>query len=328
MAGAKETAMSGPERRHPVIAVDRELAQRLLSALDDRLRVTDCAWLSGGYCNSNYRLELDGPPARAVLRICTQDAARYRAQVDIQAHIRGGVPVPHVLYASDATEHMAWPHYVMSWVDGERLDMLLPTLDENELHQAGQSVGHVLAMMGHHTFERSGLLGPGMTVVHPHGSVADGVLNYVRKTLMEGRAATRVDPTLRQRVWDMLTAHAHELDALDQTPRLVHEDFNGKNILMRNRTEVAAVLDWDFAIAGSPIADFGNLFREPMPSRFEDGVLDGYARGGMHLPADWRRAARLIEVTGICECLNLEIERPRLFQRVIAMLHATLDFIS
>ncbi len=43
---------------------------------------------------------------------------------------------------------------------------------------------------------------------------------------------------------------------------LVHSDFNAKNLLVDLETsQVCGVLDWEFAHAGSPYADLGNLTR-------------------------------------------------------------------
>ena len=44
----------------------------------------------------------------------------------------------------------------------------------------------------------------------------------------------------------------------------MHADYNGKNLLMQSTHEgwqVAAVLDWEFAFAGSPLFDTGNFLR-------------------------------------------------------------------
>ena len=43
---------------------------------------------------------------------------------------------------------------------------------------------------------------------------------------------------------------------------LVHSDFNAKNILVETATgEVTGLVDWEFAHAGGPFTDLGNLLR-------------------------------------------------------------------
>jgi aminoglycoside phosphotransferase (APT) family kinase protein len=58
---------------------------------------------------------------------------------------------------------------------------------------------------------------------------------------------------------------------------LVHSDLNPKNLLVDPETlEVTGVLDWEFAHAGGPTTDLGNLLRLDRDPAFVDAVLDVY----------------------------------------------------
>jgi fructokinase len=61
--------------------------------------------------------------------------------------------------------------------------------------------------------------------------------------------------------------------------------------------QVTSVLDWEFAFAGSPLADVGNLLRfaDDSPPRFEAGVIDGLGGSGTELPPSWRAIAMLLD---------------------------------
>jgi Ser/Thr protein kinase RdoA (MazF antagonist) len=64
---------------------------------------------------------------------------------------------------------------------------------------------------------------------------------------------------------------------------LVHSDFNAKNLLVDpDGLEVTGVLDWEFAHAGHPFTDLGNLLRFERDEVFTDAVLAAYTarRGG------------------------------------------------
>ena len=81
-------------------------------------------------------------------------------------------------------------------------------------------------------------------------------------------------------------------DLLDTQRRtcLVHSDLNPKNVLVDPDTlEVTGVLDWEFAHAGHPWTDLGNLLRFERDPSYVGGRprgLDDPARGS------GRRAAR------------------------------------
>lgn len=60
------------------------------------------------------------------------------------------------------------------------------------------------------------------------------------------------------------TDEAPLLRSVDHVARLVHGDFNPKNLLV-SRTpggwQVAAALDWEFRFSGCPYGDAANLLR-------------------------------------------------------------------
>ncbi|WP_129787604.1 phosphotransferase family protein [Promicromonospora panici] len=63
-------------------------------------------------------------------------------------------------------------------------------------------------------------------------------------------------------------------------PSLVHSDLNPKNVLVDPMTlQVTGVLDWEFAHAGHPATDLGNLLRFDREPAYVEGVLDGYFAG-------------------------------------------------
>jgi aminoglycoside phosphotransferase (APT) family kinase protein len=66
------------------------------------------------------------------------------------------------------------------------------------------------------------------------------------------------------------------------------------------------VLDWEFAVSGSPLGDLGNFLRYERAARplAEPHFSAGYAHAGGVLPGDWRRLARVLDVAAICERLT------------------------
>ena len=66
------------------------------------------------------------------------------------------------------------------------------------------------------------------------------------------------------------------LDAVARTC-LVHGDLNPKNLLVHPETSaVTGLLDWEFAHAGMPVTDLGNLLRFDREPAFVEAVLATY----------------------------------------------------
>jgi hypothetical protein len=69
---------------------------------------------------------------------------------------------------------------------------------------------------------------------------------------------------------------------------------------------VVAVLDWEFAVSRTPLADFANLVRyeRAAPPLIEPHFCEDYTSAGGVLPPDWQRLARVVDLTALCESLT------------------------
>lgn len=88
---------------------------------------------------------------------------------------------------------------------------------------------------------------------------------------------------------------------------------------------VAAVLDWEFALAGSPLFDAAILLRhaEHFPPGFEAAFARGFRESGGLLPDNWRDITRLLDLMNLCGFLNASGQRERLFEQVRELVRRT-----
>ena len=123
-------------------------------------------------------------------------------------------------------------------------------------------------------------------------------------------------------------------DRLDEVGRvsLVHGDLNPKNVLVDADTlEITGVLDWEFAHAGSPYADLGNLLRFDREQAYADAVLRAWTqlRGGDPGAALERaRSADLVALVDLAARKEANPVAARAHERLLAIarsrdLHAT-----
>jgi aminoglycoside phosphotransferase (APT) family kinase protein len=237
--------------------------------------------LAGGHSGETFLADAAGE--RTVVRIYGERSA-WRGpeapQVDaaVLALVRGLVPVPEVLEVRRADAASGSPGLlVTTFLPGTRLDLLLPELDAGDRAEVGRACGAVVARLAQMPMPRPGLFVDGDLRVEP--LPAADLAEFVASR-RDGTALARwPEPDL-----DALLAVADRAQRLlDRDPRtkprtcLVHSDLNPKNLLIDPETlEVRGVLDWEFAHAGGPTTDLGNLLRLDRDPAFADAVLDVY----------------------------------------------------
>lgn len=284
---------------------------------------------AGGLANTNIRVMLSGQPAPLLVRLYQRDGAQVGKDVALNRLMQGRVPVPRFHVFAETNPVNGHPYVVMDWVDGTRLETVGPRLDGAALDHLARAVGAALVPIHGVVFERMGMLDAELNVVEPFTPGHAGFVEFLRACLIDGPGAARLGAALTRRLMDFADEAGTALDAWDGPPCLAHGDFGGSNILVREAAEgwtVAAVLDWEFAVAATPFLDFGNLLRPPVGSLpgFAAAVANGYTQAGGRLPAEWRRLSRLTDLLAWAEFLSRTQAGPALIDDARAVIAATI----
>ncbi len=237
--------------------------------------------LPGGHSGRTFRADAGGEPV--VVRIYPPGEWRGAAAPEVDRSVlglvRGLVPVPDVLEVRRPVAEENVPGLlVTSFLAGERGDLAVDRLvaagDSEGLARLGRSLGGVAAALA------------GMPQLRP-GPFVDAELRLGRfpaDDLLEW-AASRLHGWSDTRLDALSDVCGPAQDLLDEVGRasLVHGDLNPKNVLVApENLEVTAVLDWEYAHAGHPWTDLGNLLRFERHPAYVAAVLDAWVavRGG------------------------------------------------
>jgi aminoglycoside phosphotransferase (APT) family kinase protein len=282
---------------------------------------TDTAYglapLPGGHSGETFLAEAAGE--RTVVRVYGGRGARRgpsAPEVDaaVLRLVRGLLPVPEVLEVRRPDPDADAPGLlVTTFLPGERLEEVLPRLDDHELQVVGEHLGHALARLAHVPMLRNGTFADSDLRVEPFPAAEDLVTwvdAHATGTALEDWAPADLD-ALR----DVADEAQRLLDRLDRVV-LVHSDFNAKNLLVDPETlELTGVLDWEFAHAGSPLADLGNLLRFDRAPALVDAVTRTYLReagglDGLTDVAEVLELARAADLVALVELASRKGENP------------------
>ncbi|MGH8876689.1 MAG: phosphotransferase family protein [Stackebrandtia sp.] len=183
------------------------------------------------------------------------------------------VPVPRILGVSDNPEVCDAPLVLMEYVEGQVLDRMSAArpLSPQRRNDIAGSLVNTLA-----TVHAVDLEAVGLSDLASHRPYAARQLK--RWSSQWEKSKTRESPGL-----DDLTERLWAAAPPQTELTLVHGDFHLNNLITDPDTgQVSAVLDWELATLGDPLADMGSLLaywaepgEEPVPG-FGVTTLDGF----------------------------------------------------
>lgn len=232
--------------------------------------------MPGGWSGETFLAEAGGE--RQVVRIYARPrpagVPAHEIDAAVLSLVRGLVPVAEVLEARRADPASGMPALlVTSVLPGERGDLVLPTLDEPGRRRLGAAVGELVATLGGMPMLRHGSFVDGSLALGDLGG-PDGLPEWVaahedrlEHWTADERAGLRAVATDAQALLDTVTRRC-----------LVHSDLNPKNLLVDPVTlSITGVVDWEYAHAGHPFTDLGNVLRFDRDPAYVEAVLGAYA---------------------------------------------------
>jgi aminoglycoside phosphotransferase (APT) family kinase protein len=255
--------------------------------------------IAGGRSNLTYRLDfgssarlvLRRPPLGHVLPTAHDMAREYRVLTALHGT---AIPVPAPVAFCPDPEVIGAPFYLMEYVDG----LVLRTREdgdqvtEDQARQLSERLAGMLAAIHGVDIAAVGLTDFG----RPAGYLARQLARWQRQWEL---SATREMPGysgLVERLTAGLPDSAHAA--------LVHGDFRIDNMLvvLGDRPEIAAVVDWEMCTLGDPLADLGLTLMYWADPADEEWRSIGVGAGVTARPGFFSRAqlaSRYAELTGL-----------------------------
>lgn len=267
--------------------------------------------LAGGYSGETFLVGGDGD--EQVLRIYGRSPHRCQVDAALLRLLEGIIPVPRILECRPADGDNPGV-LVTERLPGVRLDLVLAEGSPNRLSAIGHDLGKILAALSGIPQVRFGMFVDADLSISSL-EVPDSLVAWADHCRDSGHLAGWRDEDYRALVRLLAGADerlAGEPVSGDRPPGpgltrvvLAHSDFNPKNLLVDpDSGRITGVLDWEFAHAGSPYTDLGNLTRFERHPALVDSVLSTLVDRAPALasnPADLARCAdlwALVELAG------------------------------
>ncbi|WP_254878858.1 phosphotransferase family protein [Streptomyces sp. NA04227] len=219
------------------------------------------AWqrIGDGHSNITYLIERGGELAvlrrgpRPPLPKSTHDMVR-EARIQKILH-RHGVPVPEILAVCEDDSVLGVPFYVMAHLDGTVITETIPAHLSSLEHRRATSAAVVDALLALHRIDVTE--GELASLGSPDG--------YLRRQVDRFRGLWEVNASRElpavERIADWLGRNL----PTSQAASVVHGDYRMGNLMFaprstdRSPAAIVAILDWEMATLGDPLADLGYL---------------------------------------------------------------------
>jgi len=252
--------------------------------------------LPGGMRNLNLLIRFGPSHPAVVLRLYRRDPSACRKEASILRSTAATLPVPELIFADETGDEDIGPWLVYRYAEGMTFQELKKHGCADDMAQASFAIGETLASL--QSIGTPALLASEVLSQRP-------AFDFFDCPVLEQRIGVRD----ARRTLDCLTAWS--LQATDELDRqaLVHGDFNNRNTLVNRiggRWRVTGVLDWELAIAGSPLWDAARFicYEDPLHSRREPHFSNGFRHAGGQLPDDWTEVARILNALSAAQSLN------------------------
>ena len=319
------------DRRVELVHLEVPTITEMLEPVLAGRKVKTATPITWGRANTNYQIELeDGEKAETIwLRLYTRDQSACLKEYNLYTALHDTVPMAEVLHIETDAAKFGFPYSVLEWVDGVHLDKVITQPDNVAAAQLGQELGATLAAIGAYRFKQPGLIDENLNIVVPFSDTTYSWLTFIERCLFEGHTGTHLGADWSQQLWEYVNENVALLANLPDETSLLHADFKGSNILVKEGEkgwQVAAVLDWEFAYAGSPLADMGPLLRYDAQynSAFEPNFAKGFQEHSGQLPDDWKRIVRLLDLLNLCDFLNRPEVSPAMQNEISQLIFDTI----
>jgi len=312
----------------------QEFVRECISTAFPNSRIARAEILSGGLINTNIKVEFSSQQSPVVLRLYRGDAAVCLKETAILRLVGSTLPAPEVIQVEANGIGDSGPFCILEFVKGQTFQELKRTKDLEAIHQAAASVGATLARIGIYQFSKTGRLQidikKHLVVGDAYVEGSDPIPRLLDTFLQSENLQRRVDVSSRQRLHDFVWSWATPLTSLGNERHLVHGDFGNRNILVdcvNGRWQVVAVLDWEFAFSGPQLLDVGHFLRyerQDAPLR-EPHFSHAFLEYGGVLPDDWRRISRVVDLTGLVECLTHDYIPDDVACEILQLVESTLE---
>lgn len=305
------------ERTFPFLEIDKNIASKLFKGILDVENIVEIIPINEGCRTTNYIIKTNMHLQKYILKIYFSTEQNYKKEIRLLTRLRedGVIPVPKIHRISKHTIIKDKEYAIYEYMEGKTVGQAISEgYTPNE--EFVRDVAKYLAMIHSYKFNRLGFLGENLNVQEELPPLVSWY-----EMFMGENAQRRLGKEIVDKIKQIIRENEKILLKLDKDIRLVHGDFQGTNILVKDN-KLSGILDWEFAMAGHPIADIGQFFRyeEYYDKNLIQVFENEYNKNSDYkLTENWYRTSKLRDLTNLIQLINSDMDMPNKYANIKAI---------
>jgi aminoglycoside phosphotransferase (APT) family kinase protein len=296
------------ERTFPFMELSKDKIIELFEGVLEEENIVNIIPISEGCRTTNYIIETNEYKHKYILKIFFSKEQNYKREIKLLNKLKTDkkILVPQIYKMSKDKFIQGREYAIYQFIEGKTLGQAI-----NEGYKLEdmfiRDVARSLAKIHSYKFQITGFLDENLNIKEelPPLTLGDKCRERLGKDTVE-------------RIRQIVEKNKSILMELDKDVRLVHGDFQGTNILIKDN-KLAGILDWEFVMAGHPLADIGQFFRyeEYFDEKSIQVFEDEYNKNSTHtLMNEWYRISKLRDLVSLIQLLDMKKDMPNKFSHI------------
>ncbi|OOM72491.1 homoserine kinase [Clostridium puniceum] len=302
------------ERTFPFLKINKNIVTSLFEGILDVENIVNIIPINEGCRTTNYIIETNEQQKKYILKIFFSTEQNYKKEIKLLKRLRedGTIPVPKIYKICNDRVIENREYAIYEYMEGITIGQAISKGYELK-EEFVREVAKYLAKIHSYKFSKAGFLDEDLNLKEELPPLA---LWYQK--FMGINAQKRFGKDIVDKVNRIVKDNEKILFDLDKDIRLVHGDFQGTNILIKDN-KLSGILDWEFAMAGHPLADIGQFFRyeEYFNKNLIQVFEDEYNKNSYcKLMDSWYKISKLRDLTNLIQLINANEDMPNKYANI------------
>jgi aminoglycoside phosphotransferase (APT) family kinase protein len=302
------------ERTFPFLEIDKNKVSNLFEGILEENNITNIIPINEGCRTTNYIVETNQTQSKYILKVFFEIEQNYKKEIKLLTKLKEnqGIFASRIYKMGRHRVIQNREYAIYQYIEGKTIGQ---SLKEGYILEEGfvREVARALAEIHSYKFDKVGFLDGNLNVSQELPPLIKWYENF-----MGDRAKNRLGKNVIDKINQVVKENELILNELDRDIRLVHGDFQGTNILIKDG-KLSGILDWEFAMAGHPLADIGQFFR--YEKHFNNNLIRAFQEqynqiSDYQLNKDWYKISKLRDLINLIQLINGEEEMPNKYQNI------------